>query len=248
MVALSPNGPAPYTTAQSLTVVLDAYRDKGLGTPITTEVLARAGVGESIAPRTLNSMKVLGLLLDDGMPSEQFEALRTIRDDAEYRKRIQEWLRGVYADVLQYTDPSVDNASKIAAAFRTYEPAGRRPQMASLLLGLWRYAGLPVAEAPAIPSRSSNRPARAPASRKSPGRSSQNERPKGGAPVHQEVPPGLPPALLGLLQQIPTDGKGWTEERRKAFMAAFEAVLDYTVPAVQDYPVPQSDETEVSTS
>jgi len=210
-------------------------------------VLARAGVGESIAPRTLNSLKTLGLLGDDGMPSQQFEDLRKIRDDSEYRARFQEWLRGVYADVLQYTDPSVDNATKVAGAFRTYEPAGRRPQMAALLIGLWRYAGLPVAEASPVQNRSSSRPTKA-ASRKTADKgSSPGNQPKGtSVPVQQVGSQGLPPALLGLIQQIPTTGKTWTANQRKAFLDAFIAVLDYTVPV--EATASSRDEEEVSTS
>ena len=143
MQSLEPHGPAPYSTATSVSKVLDAYRDRGLGVPITTAVITRAGVGETIAARTLNSLKVLGLIDEGGTPTEQFEDFRRIRGQDEYQARVQEWLRGVYADVLQYTDPSVDSAPKVAEAFRTYEPAGRRSQMAALLIGLWRYSGLP---------------------------------------------------------------------------------------------------------
>ncbi|MGA2307815.1 MAG: DUF5343 domain-containing protein [Acidimicrobiales bacterium] len=247
MTSLTPGGPAPYTTAQSLITVLDAYRDKGLGSPVTPDVLTRAGVAESIAARTLNSAKMLGLIGDDGIPSPQFEDLRKIRDDEEYRKRIEEWLRGVYADVLQYTDPSADSVGKVAGAFRTYEPAGRRPQMAALLIGLWRYAGLPVVEnaPPTKPRRQSPRPAKATTKQGTSdgkGRGRLREEDGGiGAPT-----PGLPPALLGLIQQIPTGGESWTEGRRKAFLDAFVAVLDYTVPV--GAPPSDRDEEEVGSS
>ena len=40
----------------------------------------------------------------------------------------------------------------------------------------------------------------------------------------------LPPGLVGLLQQIPRGGKGWTQETRDNFLTAFTAVLDFTVP------------------
>jgi hypothetical protein len=32
------------------------------------------------------------------------------------------------------------------------------------------------------------------------------------------------------LQQIPTDGRGWTQETRDNFLKAFSAVLDFSVP------------------
>ncbi len=228
MVALQPQGRAPYTTASSITTVMDAYRDRGLGVPVTADVITRAGVGETIANRTLDSLKTLGLLNDDNTPSEQFQDMRQIRGEDEYKARVQEWLRGVYADVLQYTDPSTDGSTKVAEAFRTYEPAGRRNQMAALLIGLWRYAGLPVVDSPGpAPGRSVPRAKKATAAGPPAGQRRAAERPPSGG---SSIPDGLPPGLVGLLQQVPTNGTGWTADRRQTFLTAFTAVLDFTVP------------------
>src|SRR5262245_31100170 len=103
---LQSGSPAPYTTTAALTILLDAYRDRGLGSPVTTEVVARAGVQESLARRTVQALKQLGLIdSETGKPTEQWEAFRSARGQDEYETRLQEWLRGVYADVLQYADP-----------------------------------------------------------------------------------------------------------------------------------------------
>ena len=56
---LHPNGPAPYTSVTAGTAALEAFRDRGLGTPITPEILTRAGVPESISRRTLQSLVTL---------------------------------------------------------------------------------------------------------------------------------------------------------------------------------------------
>lgn len=228
-MALQPNGPAPYTTAASVTTVLDAWRDRGLGVPVTQDVLARAGVPESLARRTFQSLVALDLLSADGKPTEQFEDFKATRGDPEYRARLQEWVRGLYADVLQYVDPSAESYERVTEAFRTYEPAGQRRAMASLLLGLWKYAGLPVPSPGSPGDANGRRPARPPrvAAKPSRPRSKQQatEPPRGGP-----LPRGLPPGLIGLLQQIPSDGRGWTEETRDSFLLAFAAVLNFTVP------------------
>jgi hypothetical protein len=246
MAALQPGGAAPYTTAVSVTTLMDAYRDRGLGTPITPAVVTRAGVSETVAARTLNSLKTLGLVDENGSPTEQFDSLRQVRDDDEYHARLQEWVRGVYADVLQYTDPSKDSAAKIAGAFRTYEPGGQRPQMAALLIGLWRYAGLPVAEATTTPSE--RRTPRPPKQRHTPssetGRTQRN-------PSRQEerdhsVQGGtnaIAPALLGLLREVPREG-GWSQERRDAFLETFRVVLNFTVPIASDDVIVDNEEVE----
>lgn len=225
-MTLQPGGPAPYTTAIAATTVLDAFRDRGLGIPITADVLIRAGVPETLGNRSLNTFKTLGLIGDDGRPSDQLEAFRQARGDDEYHARLQEWLQGTYADVLQYADPSSDSYERVTEAFRTYEPAGQRRSMASLLIGLWKYAGLPVVATPtngSAPPERRSRPTR-------PARQAAATKPKRIDPPAAAGLDQLPPGLVGLLRQIPSGGRGWTQDTRDNFVRAFSAVLDFTVP------------------
>ena len=53
IVPLQSKDRAPYAPAAAVTGFLHAFRDKTLPTPITLEVLTRAGVSPSLAPRTL---------------------------------------------------------------------------------------------------------------------------------------------------------------------------------------------------
>lgn len=240
MSELKPGGPAPYTTAVSAITALDAYRDRGLGLPITAEVLTRAGVKETIAARTVLSLKQLGLIDDKGQPSAQFEELRLTRSEDEYHARLQEWLRSVYADVLQYTNPSEDHPSKVAEAFRGYEPAGQRAAMAGLLIGLWRYAGLPVIDPNSDRGRTERRSRPAASARMGAPAASRSKTPAAREPHRHGgagLPPtddALPPGLLGLLHQIPRAPAGWTVTRRDEFLKAFEAVLAFSVPVLTE--------------
>jgi hypothetical protein len=238
-MALQPDGPAPYTTAQAAIITLDSWRERGLGVPITPDVLVRAGVSESLGNRTLMSLKQLGLVDEDGKPSPQMEDLRLARGPDEYQARLQKWVQGVYADVLQYADPSVDGSDRVAEAFRTYVPKGQRRGMAALLIGLWKYAGLPVPceSAPPTPRSTVPRPNRAPTT----GRSLRL--PLSPGRTFEESAADLPPGLVGLLRQIPRDGASWTADKREGFLNAFTAVLDYSVPIGDpDPPLPIDDE------
>lgn len=229
---LQPNGPAPYTSASAAIIGLEACRERGLGSKVSSETLTRAGVPETISNRTFQSYRVLGLLEGDGTLSEQWETLRTARGEDEYQARLQEWLRGVYADVLQYADPSTHSLERITEAFRSYEPAGQRRAMAALLVGLWRYAGLPVADG----STHSSASLRPPPGRRVAvkrvaargGSSASSSGARKSAPASDDS--ALPPGLVGLLQQVPTGGRGWSQETRDNFVRAFTAVLDFTVP------------------
>lgn len=232
---LQPNGSAPYTTVTAATLVLDAWRDRGFGVPVTPDTLERVGVPESLARRTFQSFVTLELLHDDGTPTEQFQAFRATRGDEEYRSRLQAWLRGVYADVLQYADPSTDPYDRVTEAFRTYEPAGQRRPMAALLIGLWKYAGLPVradSNGESGPRRPASRPKRSKTTTTT--RTKTASAPAKSGDFGME---GLPPGLVGLLHQIPRNGGSWTTARRDDFLRAFGAVLDFSVP-VDNNPTP----------
>ena len=55
-------GTAPYAPTGAVTGVIHAYRDRPIPTPINTDVIERIGVPASIAPRTLQALKLLDLL------------------------------------------------------------------------------------------------------------------------------------------------------------------------------------------
>jgi len=102
--------------------------------------------------------------------------------------------------------------------------------MAGLLVGLWKMSGLPVTgdDGAARPRPQRRQTRQAPA-----------QKPKGKdvslvsrGSEQRNIPNDLPPGLVGLLRQIPAAEAGWTKGTRDAFLAAFSAVLDFTVPVV----------------
>ena len=233
-MSLQPNGPAPYTTVSAFTTVIDWFRGRGSTGTIDADTVVRAGVSESLGRRTIQSLKLLDLIDDQGKPTTQFKDFAQIRGEDEYKSRLQEWLRAEYAEVLQFCDPSTDSYDRIVEAFRGYEPAGQRRGMASLMLGLWKHSGLPVAAAvstatearrAARPSGSLKplKPVRIPP-RRAPEHQAND---RGGGEI---TTAGLPPGLVGLLHQIPRDGRPWTAETRDNFLQAFTAVLNFSVP------------------
>ena len=232
-MGLQLGGPAPYSSATATTTAIDAFRDRGLGTPITGEVLVRAGVQETIASRTLQTLKLLGLVEDDGHPTEQFKVLKAARGNEEFRSLLQEWVKGAYAEILTYGDPSKDSYERIVEAFRGYQPDGQRRAMASLLIGLWRYAELPLADDVARPPKSDRQQPLRKTSKgtrtKQASRTQQSAEPsrRSESPPRASGGESLPPALLGLLHQLPVEDMSWTKTQKSAFLTAIDAVLDF---------------------
>ncbi len=216
--------PAPYAPASAVLDLIQRRRDRGLPTPITSEVLGRAGISQSLIPRTLYALQELDLIDEGGMPTEAFEGLR-LATEAEYQQRLEAWLKNAYADVFAFVDLTTDDETAVRDAFRSYEPIGQQPRMVTLFQGLARAAGL-------LPERAS---APRPTSRpRSPSTSTrQQARPRAAKPAQATSSQQLPPAITGLLASLPATGEGWTSESREKFMTTFGAVLDFCFPIVE---------------
>ena len=237
---------APYTSASAMETTLTWFRAKGPADLVDPVTLVRAGVPESIAARTIQSLMILGLLDKDNKPTTEWRELALIRGDEEYRVAFQEWLREAYADVLSFSNPEVDDFARVSQGFLGYQPSGRRQNMVALFLGMWRYAGLPVSESLSAPAPSSKAPT-ALNRRKSEDRQlsrAKSTPPASRVDVRTKGVVGIaevPPALQGLLQQLPVE-RGWTESKRAAWVDAFTRVLDISVPVVADERATDGDE------
>jgi hypothetical protein len=252
---LTAEGSAPYAPPATVVEILKRFRDRGLQTPITTDVLMRAGVPETLAQRVLQTLKGLEFLDEGGEPSPTFAQLQRAPEN-EYRQGLADMLKATYAEVYQFADPAEDGMDRLRDAFRPFNPRGQQERMITLFLGLCEYVGADVSAAMqdkrAVSEGGAQRQ-RSQTPRKATGSTTKSTATK-KTKDHSPPPPpplsdGLPPALLGLLQQIPKAGAGWTEQRRGEFLAAFGAVLDFSVPVREHEPEPTvGDENEVSTS
>lgn len=227
-MALNAEMPGPYAPASAVLETLDRYRNRGLATPITPEVLQRIGVSESLSPRTFYALHILDLIDSDGTPTQTLEALRTV-PASEYQERLGDWLRAAYAEVFLFVDPSVDDETRIRDAFRNYRPYAQQNRMVTLFTGLCTAAGIMPAKSKQ-PRAGVARPARRPAADSG---ASGRRKPSGTATATATSGSGaLPPALAGLLASLPPDGR-WTKDRRDKFVITFESVLDYSFAIVK---------------
>ncbi len=235
--------PVPYAPAHAILGLIDRYRNRGLATPITTDVLQRAGVSDSLVRRTLIALETLDLTDEAGMPTPELEGLARA-PEADFQTRLAEVIREAYAEVFSFVDPAQDDLDRVRDAFRAYEPRGMQSRMVSLFLGLCEAAGIIEAAKPKK-SRKKSAKASAPSSR-APAKNTTEAKPAAkGSDRRRGDTDGasdgwssdFPPALVGLLQSIPKGG--WTRAERARFLAAFGPVLDVCVPVREEKPAEQ---------
>jgi hypothetical protein len=217
---------APYAPATAVVDVIERYRNRGLPLPVDAEVLSRAGISQSLVARTLYALQVLDLIDEAGKPTATFESIR-LAPEAEYPKRLEEWLRAAYADVFAFVDLTKDDEMQVRDAFRSYRPVGQQARMVSLFQGLCAAAGLlpekgVIQKGPRPKASQSSAPKRGPKASQATG--------SPGTSAHRKDLPGLPPALAGLLESLPDPKDGWTEAERDAFIGVFGAVLNFCFP------------------
>jgi Family of unknown function (DUF5343) len=217
--------PAPYATTSSILDILGRYRNRGLPFPVTAEVLARAGISESLIPRTLQSLQTLDLINDAGNPTEVLEGLR-LAPEGEYKSRLAAWLRGTYAGIFAFVDPLQDDGVRIRDAFRGYVPIGQQDRMVALFEGLCTEAGLIAPKAKPTPRAAGA----APRPRAAPSSASTPSSVRAGKKAKPSAHGGLPPALTGLLESLPSGDDGWSQAERDKFYSTFGTVLDFCIP------------------
>lgn len=250
-MALQKDETGPYAPPQVMLAVLERHRERGLPQRLDSEGLVRAGLAtESLASRTLQAMKVLDWLDDDGNPRPGFEELRKVASE-DYKERLAALLRVAYADVLTFADPQHDSLERLTDAFRWYTPASMRPRMVTLFINLMEYAEV-VPEgrftskrtrtgkrSPANAARSTTKPRaaadRAPQRPAVASRTAEYSEPVSAHPSSEPVRSHkLPPALAGFVNALPTAGETLSDARRQKYIDAFKALLDISYDAEGD--------------
>jgi len=231
---------APY--ANVLTIIRHA-RERDLKEPVTSRSITTLGVPEGNATRTIQALRFLNLLDEEGYLTETFKLLSNAPSD-EYPGLLEQILRNAYPVVFNALTPATATDQQYVNAFRLYQPKAQRSRMIILFKGLCREAGLIPGGAPEM----SNRPrvttnksgksspsangARRPQSE--PKDTLFEEEPEHVSTSQAGQPEKVTPItsteeyaiMLGVLRKLPFADKAWTQAQREKWLKAVAANVD----------------------
>ena len=231
---------APY--ANVLTIIRHA-RDKDLKEPVTSKMITTLGVPEGNATRTMQALRFLKLVDEEGYLTESFKLLGNAPSD-EYPSLLEQVLRDAYPIVFNALKPATATDQQYVNAFRLYQPKAQRNRMIILFKGLCREAGLIPGGAPETLTRprvTMNKSGKSSASANG-ARKPQSElketlfeaEPEYVSTLQASQSETVTPItsteeyaiMLGVLRKLPFADKAWTQAQREKWLKAVAANVD----------------------
>jgi len=218
---------APY---ESFNRLLDRMKEcLPLPSPLDSSFWIRMRFSGSITSALKSTLIYLGLLSQENMPTEELENL--IKTAPEMRSALlSKIIDRAYESILTKLDLERATTGQLRAEFKALGADGQVGQKAmSFFLALAKDANKKM-----HPHLTARQPR---GSRKTIIRTKEEQE---DTRVHKPPPPGdiegtpilqnVHPAIAGLLKVLPSIDEGWTDDERKRFKIAFEALLDVVYP------------------
>lgn len=232
----------PYFSFNTLTNQLDFMKERGVPERIDRTFL----VGMSGAAQTqyMTGLRSMNLIDAAGVVQPILTDLVNAAP-AERKRLLSTLLKERYAKAVELGTKNATTGQLVELFREEYGATGDTARKAiAFYLKAARYVGdiplSPLFQTPKVSSSGTRKRV----SKTGGGATEVN----GGSEAETVTPPSggganLHPALAGVLSELPKRGQGWTQQRRDGFMQTFEAVVNFTIPIVDDEP--QDDDGEM---
>ncbi|NPV27669.1 MAG: DUF5343 domain-containing protein [Firmicutes bacterium] len=220
----------PYASPSNVIAVIRRIRDRGLPDIINPQFLSQIGISEQGAHRTIATLQFLGLIHDDGIPTDVFKSLHRANQH-EYPSELANVIRSAYESIFKVVDPTNTNDIELNDAFRPFEPASQRSRMVTLFLSLCKEAKILEGEPQIIKQKKQLLP------KKDVRKSSSNEK-EAEVPTHITNTPAsqqilapqtnlifdLPPLMAGIFRYL-QQNHVINEDKQKELIQLFTTTL-----------------------
>ena len=225
----------PYFAFRTLLNTLEDMRKRGIPARVDrTYLTGMSGAGQT---QFLAGMRSLGLIDAAGTVLEPLKAM--VAADGEERRRVlANILRNTYPEAVELGEQNA-TTGQLMEVFKMYGVQGDTARKAiAFYLNAARYTGeiplSPMFQTPKVTAgtgtkRRKGKVTLGVVSGNGAGQTDESRLP--GPPV-----PDLHPALAGVLIELPRRGRGWTADRRAAFLKMFEMAVDFTIPVSDEEP------------
>lgn len=234
---LNGQAPPPYFAFRTLLNTLEDMKKRGIPNRIDrTFLTGMSGAGQT---QFIAGLKSLGLI--DAAGSVQDRLREMVSGTAEDRQRILgEVLKDRYAEAVELGTTNA-TTGELVEVFRHYGVSGDTARKAiAFYLNAAKFAGnvpvSPLFQTPKVSSSGSGprRVRREKNETGTDGSSTGAGTGATGASTSTGLMADLHPALAGVLIELPRKGRGWTKERRDAFLKMFEMAIDFTIPVMTE--------------
>lgn len=224
----------PYAPYGNVLTVIRHTRERGLTEPVTQQVIGAIGVAEGSTSRTLQTLRFLKLLDEEGYYTQNFTVLRSA-PSGDYPGVLAQTLRDAYQHVFMALDPAAATEDQLENAFRYYQPQAQRQRMIMLFKRLCREAELMPGGAPEAVKRSRKLSVKRPLNSSNGAWRAQPNSEHPSLIDDYQALAGLSVSaaltqehliLNGLLKQLPFATKKWTQPRREKWIQAMTATVD----------------------
>jgi hypothetical protein len=238
---------APYGPPSSVIALLQRHRRQGLPESLDKSFLERVGINEGVVNRTLQALRFLKLIDEEGNLTETLKEIKKLSDE-DYQIQLTKILKESYRDVFEVIDLADISEKALINAFRHYEPSGQRTRMITLFAGLCKEAGLfdegNIARSPVTKRPQPKDASRPTAPKTQPRRKvEENEAAQPSQQSHVEASSifeesgfdqqAIETVLRMLLKQLPRDGT-WTTKRRAQWLNAVMSNIDLLIEVSDD--------------